>query len=294
MNKKIMTPYFNNNTNCFVFSSNDGYAPYLFVALFSLKANAVAHETYDVCVLHTDLCAENKLKLQSLTDNNFSIRLKNINTFLQEIDTNIFVTHAHFSKEAYYRFFIPQIFMHYDKVVYFDCDMIFLSNMNELFSIDMHNKPMAAVLEYKFKCKVEYDPVLKKYAHDVLQLDNVQNYFNSGFLLFDIQKLYAWHFTEKCLEKLGQVQRPRTVDQCIINSVMQNNVLFLEPSWNLQTHVDIHELKKFVCAKDCEDYKRAFFKPHVIHYCSPAKPWNSPNVLCGTIWQQYARQAEIL
>ncbi len=289
-----MTPCFNNTTACYVFSTDNNYAPYLGIALFSLRENACADEAYDICILHTDLSLENQTKLQSLAHNNFSIRFVDISNFLTEINTDIFATHAHFSKEAYYRFFIPQIFLHYDKVIYFDCDMIFLENMNELLNIDMHNMPLAAVLEYKFKCKVEYDPILSNYAHDILQLKNVQNFFNSGFLLFDIKKLRALNFTAKCIERLKQVLRPRTVDQCIINSVMQDKVFFIDPSWNLQTHVDIHELKKFVPAKDYEDYKRCFLRPKVIHFCSPTKPWNSKDVLYGKIWWQYAEKAQAL
>ncbi len=284
-----MKPYFENNKNCFVFSTNDGYAIYLAIALFSMKKHALAHENYDVYVLYTDLTKENIRIIQSLQSRSFFIRFVNINKYLSQLDSNIFITHAHFTKEAYYRFFIPQIFMEYDKAIYFDCDLIFLENIHSVTQIDLQNMPLAAVLEYKFKCRVEYDPVLRNYAHEILKLKNVQNYFNSGFLIFDIQQLYDSNFTQKCIEKLMEVQRPRTVDQCILNSLMQDKVLFLNPCWNLQTHVDNKELKMYVSQKDYTEYMKAFLKPKVIHYCSPQKPWNTPDVIYGTIWQKYAQ-----
>ncbi len=285
--------HFQNNKNCFVFAVNDNYAPYLSVALYSFIANSDSNELYDICILHTDLSDLNIEKLENMKNANCNIRCINISSFLNSIDSSIFVTHAHFSKEAYYRFFIPKIFINYKKVIYYDCDLIFLENMQNILQIDLLNKPMAAVLEYKFKCKVQYDSILNNYAHNILKLSNVQNYFNSGFLVFDIVKLHDMNFTEKCITRLLEVQRPRTVDQCIINSVLQDNVLFLDACYNLQTHVEISELKQYVSLQDYTCYMEGLLKPKVVHYCSPIKPWNSSDTPLAKVWWKYATQENL-
>ncbi len=287
---KNIHPYFSQNPFCFVFATNDNYAPYLGVALWSLKMHTAQHNICDVCILHTDLSLKHQASIKSLQNENFSIRFINITSFLSDLDVDIFKTHAHFSKEAYYRFFIPKIFINYQKVVYLDCDMLFLKNITELLNINLKNMPMAAVLEYKFKCKVEFDEILNNYAKNVLKLVDVQKYFNSGLLIFDIKKLNEINFTKKCIEKLIEVQRPRTVDQCIINSVMQENITFLNPIWNLQTHVELEELIKFVPSEDFKSYTKALQNPYIIHYCSPIKPWNSQDIPFSKLWWSYAQK----
>ncbi len=292
MSNNIVAPCFTQSTQCFVFATNETYAPYLSVALQSFIEHTSAKEYYDICILYTDVSLAHQQKITCLQSKNISIRFIDVSCFLEQFDTQIFVTHAHFSKEAYYRFFIPQLFLAYEKVVYLDCDMIFLENMQKIFSLDLQNYPLAAVLEYKFKCKVEFDPVLKKYAKEILKLHNAQNYFNSGVLIFNIAQLNALHFTQKCLDALKKIQRPRTVDQCVINSVMQENVALLHPQWNLQTHVIAEELKNYTPIKDYEAYMKARIKPYIIHYCSPAKPWNAPHIPFANIWLKYAEKTK--
>ncbi len=293
MNKNMVAPCFAQNKHCFVFSTNETYAPYLSVALQSLLEHTSAQEFYDICILYTDVSLAHVQKIVSLQCQNVSIRFIDISDFLTQADTQTFVTHAHFSKEAYYRFFIPEIFSAYAKVVYVDCDMIFLENINSLLSLDLQKRPLAAVLEYKFKCKVEFDPVLKNYAKEILMLRNEQNYFNSGMLIFDIAQLNTFSFTQKCLDALKKIPRPRTVDQCIINHVMQEKVTLLNPIWNFQTHVIAEELKTYAPQKDYEEYMKARIKPRIIHYCSPAKPWNDPHIPYANIWQQYAKKTNM-
>ncbi len=291
LKKNPPSPAFSESKTCFVFATNDNYAPYLAVALYSLKEHAPKDTGYDICILHSDLAEELQQGLKIFPDAHFSIRFINTTPYLDDIDTSLLVTHAHFSREAYYRFFIPHIFCHYEKVVYCDCDMLFVENAQELFAVDLQGMPMAGVLEYKFKCKVCFDTVLHDYAIHILQLNDVQKYFNSGLLIFDIEKLQALNFTEKCLEILARVQRPRTVDQCIINSLMQDKVLFLDPSWNLQTHVDVEELKAHLAENEYSAYMQALQAPKVIHYCSPQKPWNTKKIAFGELWWKYARRS---
>ncbi len=289
-----VAPCVEHETTCFVFATNDAYAPYLGVALHSLLAHASPTAYYDICILYTQVSAQHQQKILELQKAHCSIRFIDISPLLQALDDTIFVTHAHFSKEAYYRFFIPQIFSAYEKVVYLDCDMIFLEDIHHLAKSPLHNKPMAAVLEYKFKCKVEFDPILRHYALEILKLRNVQKYFNSGVLIFDIQHLISMNFTQKCLEKLREIQRPRTVDQCVLNSLLQENMTFLDAGWNLQTHVELAELKKHVPLQDYAKYMEGFLAPKVVHYCSPLKPWNTDSIPFADLWWQYAKQSAFL
>ncbi len=291
LEKHFVTPAFDDTKRCFVFATNDAYAPYLEVALHSFIEQTSRDAYYDICILHTHVSPLYKKAILSLQKKHISLRFIDMAPFLAHIDATIFVTHAHFSKEAYYRFFIPHIFMHYEKVVYMDCDMIFLTDMNAAFAVDMQHKALAAVLEYKFKCKVEFDTVLRQYAEHVLKLHNVQQYFNSGFLIFHIPSLLSWNFTQKCLERLQEVQRPRTVDQCILNSILQGHIHFLDARWNVQTHVDVKELQTYVPQEEYKNYVQSLLKPHVIHYCSPVKPWNTEHIPFAKVWWQYAQKS---
>mgnify|MGYP002511525354 CR=1 FL=1 len=53
----------------------------------------------------------------------------------------------YYSIETYYRFFIPNMFPQYDKVLYLDCDIAVLGDIAELYNTDISDCLLGAVSE---------------------------------------------------------------------------------------------------------------------------------------------------
>ena len=99
------------------FASDNNYAPYLAVALKSLLSNASSDYFYKIHILTTNLDEEISSKLLKLKTNNSSIQIISLAEEIEHIK-NRFQLRDYYSIETYYRFFIPDLFPQYDKVLY--------------------------------------------------------------------------------------------------------------------------------------------------------------------------------
>ena len=130
---------------CVCLSSDNNYAKQLGVTIASIKANRRASDNYDICVLDGGISELNKKRIGQLADKKFSVRFINISGFMDAIDTKIFSLNAHFTIATYFRFFIPQIFAKYKKILYIDCDLVVNHNLAELYGIDLGKYVIGAV-----------------------------------------------------------------------------------------------------------------------------------------------------
>lgn len=281
---------------CICLSSDDNYAQYLGVTIASIKANKKATDTFDICVLDGGISFDNKKKTQQLADNGFSIRFIDISGFLADIDTKIFSLNAHFTIATYFRFFIPQIFAHYEKVLYFDCDLVVNADVAELFYTDMENYALEAVYDIDMTRRLAtdkfYDRNIDKYLTNVLKMEHPTTYFQAGVLLLDITKLKNMDFTNKCLECLKTIQEPMYVDQCVLNSLFDGNYKKLDMRWNVlwQLPYYVKDLDRQLPVMAYKEYFEARTTPFIIHYASAIKPWKNPEIELADIWWKYARQ----
>lgn len=100
------------------------------------------------------------------------------------------------SKMAYGRILIPELVPE-SRVLYLDADTIVDGNLDELFNIDMQGYPAGAVPDY------------------------FGDFFNSGVMIFDNEKLRQTNFVHDLLEK----GKTATVDndQTLLNEEFRNN-----------------------------------------------------------------------
>ena len=285
-------PLKNENSITVCFSSDDKYAPYLCVAICSVKENSDG-DFYDICILDDDISQENKRKILSLADENFSIRFVDIKSYIANYGRDVFVTNSHFTEAAYFRLFIPEIFKKYSKVVYLDCDICVCRNLRYLFDIDLNEKSIGAVLDTEIRREIFIDNSdTKEYLINTLGMKFPEKYFQSGVLLLDIKKLRSFDFTNKCMRRLKEIGNPRYVDQCVLNSIFDGNVFFLDNKWNLEWHIPffVENLSTQLPSEIYQMYQCAYDNPYVAHYCSGIKPWINKEVCLADIWWKYARQ----
>ena len=107
---------------------DDGYIPFLGVALKSVIENSTKENKYEIKILYTKVSEENKTQIKAYETENVSIEiLVDLSSKLHEIEDKLY-TRNYFSNTTYFRLFIPELYVHRDdKVVYIDSDTVTIS-----------------------------------------------------------------------------------------------------------------------------------------------------------------------
>lgn len=168
------------------FTIDDGYAPYLHVALISLIENASEDRKYKIIVVYQELNEENRNNLAALVKNhqNFEIEFKYMKQSLDMITDRIEnrLRSDYFTMTIYFRIFIPDMYPEYDKAIYIDSDIVVPGDISELYDTDMHNNLIGVVKDGSVNDVAE----LQRYMTESLGL-KLGDYFNSGMLLMNMK-----------------------------------------------------------------------------------------------------------
>ena len=271
-----------------VFATDNNYAPYLGVAIKSLVEHASKQNSYRIFVLNECLNSIIKNKLELLQTNNVKIYFIDISNYLKQHKDILFIR-DHFSLAIYNRLFIPIIFKNFEKIVYCDCDAVFLDDVANIYNIDIRGYMLGAVKDTEVCREIycEHDG----YFTDTLKIDQPLNYFNSGILSMNIKLLKDCNFVENVLGILKGLNSPRFPDQDVLNIFCEGQVKFFDGSWNVENHLKIwrknliNELPYPIYLKYEKNLREAKF----LHYTGALKPWQDPCCYNAYIWWHYAR-----
>ena len=146
-------------TDCTIAVAPDNkYVPYTSVLLQSILENSKKEYNYDIVVLNKDISKTNKqLLIDQFKDHkNFSIRFYDIGKLIYNYQS--LLTYGHLSIETYFRFFIPNIFKNYNKVLYLDVDMVVNYDMAELYKTNLNGYKLAAAIDADHAGQLNRDP----------------------------------------------------------------------------------------------------------------------------------------
>lgn len=273
-----------------VFSSDDVFVPYLGVCLRSLVAHSSPQNHYDIVVLHENITPHHQQLLkQCCQAANVSLRFIDISKLL---DGKSFFVCMHLAKACYYRFCIPALFKHYKKAIYFDCDGVFLSDVAQLYDVDLGEKWLGAAHDPEVVRCLLHEPWWTGYENEVLKLTNRLDYFQSGVLIYNIAVLEKAGFEEKCWQTWQSIPRPQFADQDILNVAAQGHIHFLDLAWNVEWHIPIMfpQFRQQIPQPLLSQYLNALENPKFLHYCSSQKAWHTPGAPKAHHFWQYARQ----
>lgn len=271
----MLNPAFDKNNVAIVLPSDNNFVPILSVTLSSLVKNSSLGNNYDIFVLTDDITEHNQKKLKTLVEsNNISLRFVNVKENLNRYDLNIFFINGHFKLPTYYRFFIPELFENFDKILYLDSDMIIMDDVAKIYNLNIQSGLMA-VKDPFTQCKIKDDLSYKGYCKDILKLKNLENYFQNGVVLYNIKFLRDFDFTNKCINTLKEIETPKHLDQCVMNSIMQGYVDFVDLEWNTEWYVPllVKDYKNLLQKDLLSKYIKAYENPKILHYASYKKPW---------------------
>ena len=252
------------------FAVDNGYIPFLGVALKSLIDNTSKENKYAIKILYTSVSDENKSRIKKYEKENISIEFVDLNKQLEEIKEKLY-TRNYFSNTTYYRLFIPELYPEYDKAVYIDSDTICLADIVDLYNVDMEDNLIAAVPDGVVQT---IDP-FKDYVERVVGVADYNKYFNAGVIVMNLKELRKYKFEEKFIYMLGKIRFEVAQDQDYLNRLCKGRVKMIDYSWNRMP----------IMGKRDGDI-------NLIHYNLGAKPWYFDDVLYQEYFWKYAEKTE--
>jgi len=247
-----------------VFITDDNYAMPTAIAISSLYYNANPKTDYRVHVLGIELSEGLSDVIRKSGKNVEVITLGNMFA-----DFNF--SHEHVTKAALYKFNIADILSDLDKVLYLDSDMLFQRDLSELFRTDLGDK-YAAVVKDLHVMNQKYKGIQKM---------GLSNYFNSGMMLLNLDKIRKEKIGEKLLatkKKLNLDPDFSFMDQDTFNKVFGENVIFVSVNYNF-LNVYYREIEKLDMAEICDisidEAYEIYDKPAILHIGGKMRPWKT-------------------
>ena len=260
----------NDSINIF-FSCDDGYAPFLAVAIDSLKQNRNQSRKYNIVVLHTGISQKNINLISSFYgEKNFGVNFKNITPYVKHFSEKLH-TRDYYSKTTYYRLFIPNLFPKLEKALYLDSDIVINGDISLLYDTELGDKLVGATPDEFVN---NYAP-LRLYTQNRVGVTKEDGYFNAGVLLMNLDALRKFNFEKVFLSVLQQVKFDVAQDQDYLNAICKNRVVYLPYDWN---EMPLNKTVKSTSAK-------------LIHFNLDCKPWQKDGVLYSDIFWKFARRS---
>jgi len=158
----------------------------------------------------------------------------------------------HFNSVIFYRLLIPDLFPNYKESTYFDSDMLFLQNVEELFEIEMKNYVVCCVSSGD---KLDVPDHMKKHT---------DTYFVSGLMIINHENFIRNNIYEKCIYFLENFEYMMP-DQDALNYAIPSELVFWLPNeYGAMTH-----------QIESNNYKISEAK--IFQFSGSLKPWHYGN-----------------
>ena len=277
-----------------VFTCDDAYFKYANVVITSIIYNQNRNCRYEINVLSEFISNENMMlaRKQLESHSNFTINF----VILKDFDSSKFFLNSYMSISTYYRFYIPQLFSRYDRILYLDSDLIVDADISDFASLDFEDTLSICCSSPYIKNIVleggnEKFPL--SYFTDVLKMPDPLQYFNAGVMLYNLKKMNVMGVSEKLFKALEEINEPLLQDQDILNSVLSNNggVKLISEKYNMIRVFKI-TARRILLEKFKEVFgiskKNNWF--YIYHYVGNIKPWMDKRE-DGRLFLKYAKMS---
>ena len=254
------------------FAVDDGYVPFLAVALESLIRNSSKNYYYAIKILYTDIEERNKKKIAKYERDNVKIEFVDLNYYIEEVKDKLY-TRDYYTNTTYFRLFIPNLYPQYDKVLYLDSDIVVLGDIADLYNVEIGDNLVAAAPDDV----IQSSNIFQEYAERVVGVAKYQHYFNAGILLMNLDEMRKFDFQEKFLYLLEQIKFTVAQDQDYLNRLCKGRAKIISTVWDRMPIPDPNVKE--------EDLK-------IIHYNLIYKPWHFDDVLYNKYFWDYAKKTE--
>ena len=277
-----------------VFTCDDAYFKYANVVITSIIHNQNRNCRYEINVLSEFISNENMMlaRKQLESHSNFTINF----VILKDFDSSKFFLNSYMSISTYYRFYIPQLFSRYDRILYLDSDLIVDADISDFASLDFDDKLAICCPSPFIRNKVlkgDDEKFSLNYFTHVLKMPDPLQYFNAGVMLYNVKKMNEIDITTKLFEALEDIKEPFLQDQDILNSVLSNNggVKLISSKYNMTRTFVITDKRLFL--ERLKEIFRISKKNNwffIYHYVGKDKPWMTKRS-DGLLFVKYAKMS---
>ena len=279
-----------------VFASDDNYASFLSIAMFSLlENNQKDFDKINIFILDDGISESNKMKINNKF-NNYPCSITFIETKkLDEMNFNVLGLERNLNESSlttYARLFMSSLLPRsIEKILYLDCDSLIVGSYKDLWNIDISNYYCAGVLDG-----------INTSVKEALGFKKEDKYVNAGFLLVNLKKWREDAVEEKFIRFMDENQhRFYQHDQGVLNNVFKDKILIVDPKYNLQIYfqtLDYDLARKFTCieteyyTKEIVDNARE--NPVFLHFCGPNydRPWYNKDHPYAEMYNCYAEKVD--
>ena len=235
-----------------VFCLNNSYAMPLAATLKSVTVNLNKSVGVNVFIIG-NISKSNRMLIQSsFIKDNVDIKWVTSSGEIEKL-IKCLPVRAHFSKDAYYKLFIPELLPRtVSKVIFLDPDIIALCDLKEFWEIDFEEAYLVAINSEKRKIRHLFGRSVPP--------DEQQPEFNTGVMLIDLKKWRDDDVKGRILDFIRNKKYMKhiyNVDQDILNQVLVGKWKAADDAWNVS--IRFAELKS---------------NPKIIHFITGGKPWN--------------------
>lgn len=162
---------------------------------------------------------------------------------------------SYFTVATFYRLFFPDLIpTSVKKLLYLDPDTIILSDLVDLYNLNIDTAPIAAVPDPYFECREE------------LGIKRKGEYFNAGVMLINVAYWRLQKVTEKVLSFVkNNPEKVPYLDQDALNAILAGKWIALDVKYNFT----LTDVKLKVPAKQLVK------EVAIVHFTSYRKPWLS-------------------
>lgn len=250
------------------------------VCISSLMMNAKEDTFYDIFILHSANIALKKEELDKLSQyyQNCRIQYRQVdNTFDSAFEIRGITT------STYYRLLIPDLIPEYDKIIYSDVDVIFRSDLSNIyFSVDLHDSYVAGV-----NALIPFIPDMRAYYQKMRKVE-MKGIIYAGNIILNSKKIREDNIIEQ-FKKLAK-KNFRFQDLDVLNIVCQNRVTYLKPEFCVTTYFSEFSIKnRTILRQYWTDNDIALaLQNGIVHY-NGQKPWKGFCVNFDIWWEYYRK-----
>lgn len=261
-----------------ILSSDNNYAPFMYVTMVSILKNAHDNTCYDFYLMVPSAFSRRNIQRIMSLKKKYRCNVHFID--MKNAFADLTMQIAHITSPTYYRLLAADLLpQEYDKCIYLDTDVCVQQDLSQLFNVTLGDNYVAGVRAAAYCSKPDFHK-------DRLKLSDVSNYVNAGVLVINLKKIREDNLTQKFI-KLTKMNY-QSQDQDVLNVACYERILILPLKYNFMTKYENmwDNVPERIYKKD--EIKEARKHPIIIHYADKIKPWHKVRNEYDKIWWSYA------
>ena len=242
--------------------------------------------------MHKDISPQNQNRIQRVFSDIDNIKIRFINVIGFNGKFEKLFLRGHFTIETWFRLLMPDLFIHYDKILYLDSDLVANADIAELYKTNINDYLLAACHDADTAGLYNgFEPKKKRYMDKNLQLDSPYDYFQAGVILFNLQNFRRTYTVEYML-KLAASKKWELLDKDVLNVLAKNKVKYVDMCWNVMfdwRYIRRQDIISLAPKYLSDEYDKAHSNPKIIHFAGPDKPWSDPCADYADLFWAYSK-----